>query len=160
LGRGRDVRAGDLRHGRGVRLARDRWLCSRWLVWLTVAWSVALASAPRPVDAAPLPPARAGSAVGELEDVRPLLEHRVVRTRLAALGVSERDAAALWTRLTPAEREELAARADEVRAGGDPVAAGVAIAIIVAMAVILVLELIGRRVISRPGADVQPDVQP
>jgi hypothetical protein len=156
LDRGRDARAGDLRHGRGARLARGRWLRSRWLVWLTVAWSVALASAPRPADAAPLPPARAGGAIGELEDVRPFLEHRVVRARLAALGVSEGDAAALWARLTPAEREELAARADEVRAGGDPVAAGIAIAIIVAMAVILALELIGRRVISRPATDVQP----
>jgi hypothetical protein len=42
------------------------------------------------------------------------------------------------------------ARIDELRAGGNPLAAGVAIAIIVAMAVILALELIGRRVISRP----------
>ena len=64
--------------------------------------------------------------------------------------MSAADAAALWARLTPAERTELAARADELDAGGDPVAATVAIAIIVAMVVILALELIGRRVISRP----------
>jgi hypothetical protein len=97
-----------------------------------------------------------GGAAGDLDDIRALLEHRLVRAQLADLGVSAREAAELWQRLTPAEREELAARADELRAGGDPVAAGVAIAIIVAMAVILVLELIGRRIISRPSTGPQP----
>jgi hypothetical protein len=137
-------------------MTRDRWLRPRWLIWLIVAWSVALASAPRLGDAAPLPPARVGGAAGDLDDIRALLEHRLVRAQLADLGVSAREAAELWQRLTPAEREELAARADELRAGGDPVAAGVAIAIIVAMAVILVLELIGRRIISRPSTPAQP----
>jgi hypothetical protein len=137
-------------------MGRDRWLRRRWLIWLVIAWSVALASAPHLGDAAPLPPAREGGAAGDLEDVRALLEHRLVREQLAALGVSEAEAAELWQRLTPAEREELAARADELRAGGDPVAAGVAIAIIVAMAVILALELIGRRIISRPSTGAQP----
>ena len=65
-------------------------------------------------------------------------------------------AAALWERLTPAERAEVAERVSELQAGGDPVAAGVAIAIIVAMFVILALELIGRRVISRPATGAEP----
>ena len=137
-------------------MTRDRRLRRRWLIWLVIAWSVAIASVPRLGDAAPLPPAREGRAAGDLEDVRALLEHHLVRERLRVLGVSESEAAVLWQRLTPAEREELAARADELRAGGDPVAAGVAIAIIVAMAVILVLELIGRRVISRPSTGAEP----
>jgi hypothetical protein len=81
---------------------------------------------------------------------RTLLDRPLVRAQLASLGVSEADAAELWARLTPAERLELAARADELRAGGNPAAAAVAIAIVVAMFVILALELIGRRVISRP----------
>ena len=137
-------------------MTRDRWLRARWLIWLVIAWSVALASAPRLGDAAPLPPAREEGASGDLGDVRAVLEHRVVRAQLAALGVSEPEAAEVWQRLTPIEREELAARAHELRAGGDPVAAGVAIAIIVAMAVILALELIGRRIISRPSTGAQP----
>ena len=125
-------------------MTRDRRLRPRWLIWLVIAWSVAIASVPRLGDAAPLPPAREGRAAGDLEDVRALLEHHLVREQLRVLGVSESEAA------------ELAARADELRAGGDPVAAGVAIAIIVAMAVILVLELIGRRVISRPSTGAEP----
>ena len=134
-------------------MIRDRLLRFRCLVWLVVVWGVAMAAAPRLAEGAPLPPARAAGARGDLELARALVElreHRRVRAELRALGVSESEAAELWGRLTPAERAELVARVDELRAGGNPLAAGVAIAIIVAMAVILALELIGRRVISRP----------
>jgi hypothetical protein len=128
---------------RKTAVIRDRLLRPRWLVWLVVVWGVAISAAPRPAEGAPLPPARAEGAGGGLE-------HRRVEAVLRDLGVSDADATELWQRLTPAERAELAARVDELRAGGDPLAAGVAIAIIVAMAVILVLELLGRRIISRP----------
>jgi hypothetical protein len=131
-------------------VTRDRLLRPRWLVWLLIAWSVAIASAPRLSEAAPLPPARGAEATGDLGAIRALLERRLVRAQLAALGVSEAEAVELWERLTPAERAELTVRADELGAGGDPVAAGIAIAIVVAMFLILALELIGRRVISRP----------
>jgi hypothetical protein len=133
-------------------MVRDSLLRPRWLVWLAVAWSVTLAAAPRLTEAAPFPPARGAGSVGDLEGARTILEYRLVRAQLAALGVSEADAAEVWKRLTPAERAELLGRADELGAAGDPLAAGVAIAIVVAMFVILALELIGRRVISRPSA--------
>ncbi len=136
-------------------MARDRLLRPRWLVWLVVLWGVTIGAAPR-VDAAPLPPAREDAATGDLDRARALLDERAVRAELAALGVSEADATALWERLTPAERAELAARAKELAPGGDPVAAAVAIAIVVAMFVILALELIGRRIISRPATDAEP----
>jgi hypothetical protein len=138
-------------------MAHGRMLRPRWLVWLVLAWSVAMASVPRLGDAAPLPPERApAAAAGDLEPARTLLERRLVQAQLATLGVSEAEASELWERLTTAERAELVERADELRAGGDPVAAGVAIAIIVAMFVILALELIGRRIISRPAPSVEP----
>lgn len=121
-----------------------------WLVWLVVLWGIGVSAVPRLAEAVPFPPARAAEATGDLETVRRLLEERVVRERLRALGVSEADLASLWLRLTDEERSEMAARADELRAGGDPVAIALAISIIVAMVVILALELIGRRVISRP----------
>ncbi len=131
-------------------MIRDRLLRRRWLAWLIVAWGVAIAAAPRPGEGAPLPPARAEAASGDLEPARAVLEYRRVQAELEALGVSEAEAAELWGRLSPAERAEVTARVDELRAGGNPLAAGVAIAILVAMALILALELIGRRVISRP----------
>jgi hypothetical protein len=132
-------------------MARDRLLRPRWLVWLIVAWGVAIASAPHSGEAAPLGPARGTGAAGSISAVaRPELERRLVEARLAALGVSAEEAADVWARLSPAEREELARRADELRAGGDILIAMVAIGIVVAMFVILALELIGRRVISKP----------
>jgi hypothetical protein len=134
-------------------MARERMLRPRWLVWLVLAWSVAMASVPRLGEAAPLPPARGADAPGA---PRTRVERRHVQAQLATLGVSAAEATELWERLTPGERAELAERADELRTGGDPVAAGVAIAIIVAMFVILALELIGRRVISRPTPTVEP----
>ena len=137
-------------------MARDRMFRPRWLVWLVLAWSVAIAAVPRLGDAAPLPPERAAGAAGDADAARVLAERRLVQARLATLGVSEAEAAALWGRLTPAERAEVAERVNELQAGGDPVAAGVAIAIIVAMFVILALELIGRRVISRPATGAEP----
>jgi hypothetical protein len=127
--------------GRGMRV--------RWLVWLVAAWSVAIAAVPPPSEALPLPPASAAGQPGDVEAVRALLAHRLVRAQLAAAGLSDADVDRVWARLTPEERAELAARLGEVGAGGQ-VAAVLAVAIIVAMAVILVLELIGRRVISRP----------
>jgi len=134
----------------GDSVIRDRLLRPRWLVCLVIAWGVATAAAPRLGEAAPLPPARGVGAPGDLEVARSLLERRLAQAQLSALGVSEAEATEIWERLTPAERAELAARADELYTGGDPVAAAVAIGIIVAMFVILVLELMGRRVISRP----------
>jgi uncharacterized protein DUF6627 len=131
-------------------MIRDRLLRRRWLVWLVVAWGLALASPPHPGEAGPLPPARGDDATGRLGFARTELERRLVQSRLAALGVSGSEAAQVWARLTPDERAELVARADELRAGGNVAAAVVAIGIIVAMFVILALELIGRRVISRP----------
>ena len=137
-------------------MVRDRLLRPRWLVWLVVLWSVAIAavrdwSTPRRCH-----PGGGERRTVDLERARALLDERAVRAQLAARGVSEVEAAALWERLTPAERAELATRAEELAPGGDPVAAAVAIAIIVAMFVILALELIGRRIISRPATDAKP----
>lgn len=128
-------------------MLRDRLLHLRWLVYLIVAWGITLAAVPHPAEAAPLP--LAGAAAGDPEAVRHLLEGKIIRERLAALGVSPAEAAAALERLSPEERSELAARAQELSAGGTGVEF-VAFAIIVALLVILILELLGRRVISRP----------
>jgi uncharacterized protein DUF6627 len=131
-------------------LLRDRVLRIRWLRYLIVAGGVAWAAAPRLAEAAPLPPARTeAAAAGDLDSVWTALEEKIVRERLLELGLSPAEAATVLDRLTPTERSELVARAQELGAGGSA-AAGLAVAIIVALLVILVLELMGRRVISRP----------
>ncbi|MGH7322273.1 MAG: PA2779 family protein [Candidatus Rokuibacteriota bacterium] len=130
-------------------MVRDRLLSYRWLVYGIVVWGMAVASVPQVADAAPLPPARAGSGDTDLDTLRHLLERRIVRDRLAAVGVSPADAEAALQRLSPEERSELATRAQELEAGGNGVAF-LAVAIIIGLVVILILELLGRRVISRP----------
>lgn len=134
-------------------MLREHLLGRRWLVYGLVAWGVACVAAPRLTEAAPLPPARAEADAGtaDLDRVRAALETRLVRERLLALGVSPDEAAAVLARLEPAERTELVARLGELEPGGDA-AAFLAIGIVVVLLVILVLELMGRRIISRPPA--------
>ena len=131
-------------------MLRDRVLGVRWLVCLVVAWSAAWMALPRLAEAAPFPPGRDAGPI-DLETVRAALETRVARDSLAALGLDAEEATAVVERLTPEERAELVARASELAVGGDVAAAAiVAVAIIVGMIIILVLELMGRRVVSRP----------
>ena len=132
-------------------LARDRLLRRRPLVGVLIAWGILWMTLPRLAETAPIaPPGVTDEASGELGAAREEVEARVVRERLTALGASPADADALLARLSPEERAELAARAPELAAGGNPAAPVLAVAIIVGLLVILVLELIGRRVVSRP----------
>jgi hypothetical protein len=113
-----------------------------------VGWGVAVAAIP-PAAAAPFPPLPAVADAGSLEVVRLGLEAKLVRARLITLGVSPADAALAFARLTPSERAELAGRLHEIDAGGDA-ASFLAFAIVIVLVIILALELLGRRVISRP----------
>jgi|RhiMetdeSRZDD1v2_1073273.scaffolds.fasta_scaffold569453_2 hypothetical protein len=115
------------------------------LVIPVLAWALVLGLLPQPAGAAPLPPAAASAAAADLG----ALETRLVTARLVALGVSPEDAAARIAALTAAERHELAQRLDELEPGGSA-AAALAIVIVVGLLVVLILELMGRRVISRP----------
>ena len=131
-------------------LARDRLLRRPRLAGALIAWGILWMAVPRIAETAPLdPPGVTDEASGDLE-ARGELEARVVRERLTALGASPADVDALLARLSPEERAELAARAPELAAGGNPAAPVLAVAIIVGLLLILVLELIGRRVVSRP----------
>jgi hypothetical protein len=110
-----------------------------------LAWALVLGALPHLADAAPLPPATASAPAPDAA----VLEARLVTARLVALGLSAEEARARLEALSDAERQALAQRLDEVDAGGSP-AAALAVAIIVGLLVVLILELMGRRVISRP----------
>jgi Family of unknown function (DUF6627) len=130
-------------------MVRDCLVRPRWLSVVLVAWGVLVAALPSVGNAAPLPPSRDGTEPTDLDALVRLLEQKVIRTRLGELGLSAAEAEEVLRRLSPDERSELAARVEELDAGGNA-AAALAIAIIVGLVVILTLELLGRRVLSRP----------
>jgi hypothetical protein len=109
-----------------------------------LTWAILLGVLPRPAETAPLPPPSPAGPV----DVA-ALEGRLVAAHLVALGLSAEEAAGRVAALDPDERHALAVRLEEVAAGGSA-AGALAAAIIIGLLVILVLELMGRRVISRP----------
>jgi len=115
------------------------------VVVLVLSWAIALGCLPHVVESAPLPPSTAAPA--EVDEVA--LETRLVLAQLEALGVDRAEARARVAALSDAERHELALRLDELGAGGSA-AAALAVVIVVGLLVVLILELMGRRVISRP----------
>jgi len=108
-------------------------------------WAVVLGFLPSAAETAPLPPATTASPQADPAG----LETRLVLAHLVALGVSPEEARARVAALSDAERHALAERLDEIGAGGSA-AAVLAVIIVVALLVVLTLELMGRRVISRP----------
>jgi hypothetical protein len=158
-------------------IARVRRRPAGWLGTLLVAWGLAAAvwpptpaaarAEPRgPVPAAlspePAPAAAAASIVLPASGATPARgsppvtpgapdrdaeARELLETRL---GLSPQDARLLLERLTPDERREMVARAEELGVGGSPALVALGVAAAVAFIVILVLELMGRRVVSRP----------
>jgi hypothetical protein len=120
-------------------MLRTRILRPRWLTIALVLWSAAWISLPGPGEGAPLPPARA-SASGEVPGTG--ADVAVLQEALVAQGLSAADAERVVARLTPAERAELAARAQELAVGGDGTV--LIILLILLVAILLYLPLAGR----------------
>ena len=120
-------------------MLRTRILRRRWLTVALVLWGAAWLTLPAPAEGAPLPPARAAAeGVAAASADAPAL-----RDALVARGLAPDDAEAVVARLTPAERAELARRAEEIGVGGDPSFVLIALLILVA-AILLYLPLAGR----------------
>ncbi|HZS34444.1 MAG TPA: hypothetical protein VFC42_13825 [Methylomirabilota bacterium] len=120
-------------------MLQARFLRPRWLAVTLIGWAALWVALPGPAAGAPLPPMpAAGSSAAAPDGSDP----GVVRLALLAQGLAPADADAVLARLSPAERAELAARASEVRAGGD---GGILIlALILLVAVLLYLPMAGR----------------
>jgi len=130
-------------------MARDRFLRPRWLVYPLIAWGLLLCLLPNPALGAPLPSQAAdGKTAGDWERLRQALELRIVQERLGEIGLTPEEARAKLASLTPDEVHQLAARVQEVQAGGNG-AEVVAVILLALILVIVLLELMGRRVISR-----------
>lgn len=118
----------------------------RPLCYCVLGWSIALALVPSSPEAAPifLNDNRLVPSTSEVQR----LEERVLMERLRQIGLSSDEITARLETLSPQERHELAGRLETLGAGGD-VAGAIAVVLVVFLLVVLVLELMGRRVISR-----------
>jgi hypothetical protein len=123
-------------------MLRTRVLHPRWLATVLVLWAVVWVALPAPAEGAPLPPARA-TASGESADGAPRAPaEEALRRTLVSQGLTPGDIDFVLARLTPAERTELAQRAEEVGVGGD----GTVLIIILVLiaAILLYLPMAGK----------------
>ena len=128
-------------------------MLNRPLCLVVLVLSVGLALLPRVTDGAVLPSAPASSpraSAEELNRLMTVLERKAVTTRLDGLGLSRGEVAAKLATLSDEELHRLAIQVDQLGAGGDGVAGAIAAVLIFALLIILILELLGRRVVSRP----------
>jgi hypothetical protein len=119
-------------------MLRTRVLRPRWLTVALVLWAAVWLALPAPADGAPLPPTRASTGEGDGDG-----ELAALRQVLVAQGLTPADAEIILARLTPAERAELAQRAGELGAGGDP-SLILIVGIILLVAILLYLPMAGR----------------
>lgn len=113
------------------------WRC---LVWILVAWMGGLAAVPAPAAAAPAPTHLALAApdrAAGLTAIQALLERKVVRQRLADLGLSPEEIQARLPELTDAQVHGLASRIEGLQAGGDGL--GIAIGILLVVLIVIVI---------------------
>ena len=112
------------------------WRC---LVWVLVAWMGGLATITTPAAAAPAPThlvlAAPDRAAG-LTAVQAFLERKVVRQRLADLGLSPEEIQARLPEMTDEQMHAMASRIDGLQAGGE---LGLVIGILVVVLIIIVI---------------------
>jgi hypothetical protein len=111
---------------------------------------VILGFVPR-LDAAFVPSADSWSALDRQSDmakVQKVLEDKMLRERLRALGLTEEEISARLEQLSDQEVHALATRLDTVTAGGSTVEVIIVI-LLVAILVVLVLQLSGKHIAVR-----------
>ncbi len=124
----------------GIRFGLSRFSPWRWLVWVLAAWMGGLAAVPAPAAAAPAPTHLALAAADRgagLTAIQAFLERKVVRQRLADLGLSPEEIQARLPELTDAQVHALAGRIEGLQAGGDGL--GIAIGILLVVLIVIVI---------------------
>ena len=125
-------------------------LKSALIGYLIPAWLVlaTLAVLPPPSVEAGLIPSHALSSMrqNEMERLRPVLESKIVRQRLADFGLTPEETATRMAALSDADIHQIARHLDALQPGGS-VLGTVAVLLVIALLVVLLLHLTGHKVI-------------
>jgi len=122
-----------------VRCRPPRSFLWRFLVWVLVAQTGALATVPAPAAAAPAPTHLALAAAdraASLTAIQGFLERKVVRQRLTDLGLSAEEIQARLPGMTDEQIHAVASRIDGLQAGGE---LGLIIGILLVVLIIIVI---------------------
>lgn len=122
------------------------WRC---LVWILVAWMGGLAAVPAPAGAAPAPTALALAApdrAAGLGAIQAFLERKVVRQRLADLGLSAEEIQARLPQMTDEQIHAVASRLEGLQAGGDGLGIVLGVLLVV-LIIIVILKITDTRII-------------
>jgi hypothetical protein len=126
---------------------------AKWVTWYMVTVMFFFGLIPR-VDAGFSPSEVMGQSqmnrATDLEKIRKILEIKMVRERLNALGFSQEEIQTKLTQLGDEPVHRLALKLDELNVGGDG-AEAVIIILFLAILVVLVMYLLGYRVAVKRG---------
>ncbi len=83
----------------------------------------------------------------DLERIQTALETKVVKERLASLGFTTDEIGTRLDRLSDRQIHQLALQADDLRVGKDGAVVAIVVLLFIALIVVLILNLTGRKVI-------------
>ena len=126
---------------------------AKWVTWYMIVAMFLLGITPR-VDASISPSEVIGqpqmNRTTDLDKIQKVIEIKMIRERLNALGFSREEIQTRLTRLSDEQVHQLALNLDELKVGGDEAVAVLIVLVIVAIA-LLVLYLMDYRLIFKKG---------
>lgn len=126
---------------------------AKWVTWYMVVVMFFFGMIPR-VDAGFSPSEGMGHSqmgrAADLEKIRKILEIKMIRERLDALGFSQAEIQTKLTQLGDEQVHQLALKLDELNVGADG-AEAVIILLFLAILVVLIIYLLGYRVAIKKG---------
>ena len=126
---------------------------AKWVTWYMVTVMFFFGIIPR-VDAGFSPSEGMGQSqmdrATDLEKIRKILEVKMIRERLNALGFSQEEIQTKLTQLGDEQVHRLALKLDELNVGGDGAEAVIIVLFIVTL-VVLIIYLLGYRVAIKKG---------
>ncbi len=126
---------------------------TRWVIWYMVTVMFLLGIIPR-VEAAFSPSEVIGqqavNRIADLEKIQKVIQVKMIRERLNALGLSQEEIQARLNQMSNDQVHQLAVNLDEMKVAGDDAVTVLIVLVIVAIA-ILVVYLMGYRLILKKG---------